>query len=240
LVLVCATAHAIERKTIADEVYWQRGPLVYALPIAGETQTIKTYKVPGFADYVYAPRTNAFWDYAVGSQSGDFRFINTGAPGNPWITAPLRLKGKLLNNKTGDLRWGFVPDPCVHTRLFEEFPDKPGQGHRVPRLVGEQYLPMISGWYRAKPDTWTAGYIDMGEWPKGTSIQGAACDNDVHEIFKCMGEIALNAAYVVENADGSLETWNCTAQRGAPGPITAIPAEAVASRVHFNLKNRRM
>ena len=60
----------------------------------------------------------------------------------------------------------------------------------------------------------------------------------MHEIFKCLGEIALTSAYVVENPDGTLETWNCTAKSGSQGVIEVTPAEAVVERVHVNLKTR--
>jgi hypothetical protein len=137
---------------------------------------------------------------------------------------------QLIDFKTGDLRWGFIADPCIRARVFEPNPVGSPPGRWVERVIGEQYLPMISGWYRAKPNTLVNGYFAMGG---GQS--GGCCDNDVHEIFKCLGEIALTSAYVVEHSDGSLETWNCTAQRDGQGVIEVMPAEAVVSRVHFNL-----
>jgi hypothetical protein len=138
---------------------------------------------------------------------------------------------QLIDFKDGDLRWGFVPDPCVHASVFEQDPAKPGKGIWTPRIIGEQYMPMISGWYRAKPNTWVTGYFNMDN-----KMEGGCCDNDVHEIFKCLGEIALTSAYVIENSDGSLETWNCQAKRNLWGTITVTPAENVVSRIHFNLK----
>jgi DUF1680 family protein len=91
----------IERKTMANgEVYWKRGPLVYALPIAAEPKPIKTYPVTGFADYDYIPKAGAFWDYAVDKTNGAFQFTKIAAQGNPWINAPVRLNGNLYNRKT--------------------------------------------------------------------------------------------------------------------------------------------
>jgi hypothetical protein len=139
---------------------------------------------------------------------------------------------QLMDFKTGDLRWGFVTDPCVHARVFEKNPSDLPMGIFADRVIGEQYMPMISDWYRAKPNTFVNGYLAMD----GGQQSGGSCDNDVHEIFKCLGEIALTSAYVVENADGSLETWNCTAKRSLSGSINVTPAEVVVSRVHFNLK----
>ena len=93
---------AIERKVMAQgEVYWQRGPLVYALPIAAGRRSIKSYPVAGFADYEYTPQAGAFWDYAVDEHSGVFQFVRLPAGGNPWITAPVRLKGELINRRSG-------------------------------------------------------------------------------------------------------------------------------------------
>ena len=94
---------------------------------------------------------------------------------------------------------------------------------------------MISDWYRARPNTFVNGYLAMD----GAQQSGGSCDNDVHEIFKCLGEIALTSAYVVENDDGSLETWNCKAAPGPLGTITATPAEPVVTRIHINLKTPR-
>ena len=139
---------------------------------------------------------------------------------------------QLIDFKTGDLRWGFVPDPCVHANVFEKNPSGSPMGVFASRIIGEQYLPMISDWYRAKPNTFVNGYLGMD----GGRQSGGCCDNDVHEIFKCLGEIALTSCYVVEDADGSLETWNCKAGRNLFGVISVVPAESVVSRVHFNLK----
>jgi hypothetical protein len=99
--IVLSFQPAVERKTMANgEMYWQRGPLVYALPLAAERRQIKSYALAGFADYVYTPEPEAFWDYAVDEQSGMFLPVQADAPGNPWIHSPVRLTGKLVNLKT--------------------------------------------------------------------------------------------------------------------------------------------
>ncbi|MFA6564778.1 MAG: beta-L-arabinofuranosidase domain-containing protein [Verrucomicrobiia bacterium] len=91
----------IERKAMANgEVYWKRGPLVYALPIPSERKASRNYAVEGFADYEYTPKPGAFWGYAVDEGSGTFRFEKVAAKANPWTKSPLRLTGKLLNRKT--------------------------------------------------------------------------------------------------------------------------------------------
>ena len=92
----------IERKTMADGgIYWTRGPLVFALPIASERRAVRSYAVEGFADYEYTPKPGAFWDYAVDEASGAFRFEKTAARTHPWSDPPLRLAGKLFNCKSG-------------------------------------------------------------------------------------------------------------------------------------------
>ncbi|TSA30200.1 MAG: hypothetical protein D4R65_13570 [Verrucomicrobiaceae bacterium] len=91
----------IERRTMANgEVYWKRGPLVYALPIPADIKQTRTYPVAGFADYDYTPKPGAFWDYGVDDESGNFQFARTAAQGNPWINSPVRLTGNLINRKT--------------------------------------------------------------------------------------------------------------------------------------------
>ena len=42
------------------------------------------------------------------------------------------------------------------------------------------------------------------------NIEGC-CDNDVHEHFKAMAEVALDKAYVIV-CQGYTECWNCTVE----------------------------
>ena len=126
---------------------------------------------------------------------------------------------QLIDSDSGELRWAFIPDPYIKADLFEPDPAQAGKARYVSRVIGEQYLPMISGWYRAPTNTFVNGYLAMG------GVPGGSCDNDVHEIFKCLGEVALTSAYVLERADGSLGTWNCTAQFSGDN-LVIVPAEA--------------
>lgn len=134
----------------------------------------------------------------------------------------------------GELRWAFVSDPYRYTNLFvydeENSGDGKIEGKHVPTVIGEQYVDMISTWWRAPANTLVNGYTAMNWFER----QGSACDNDVHEIFKCIGEVALTKAYLVEKADGSLEAYNCKAERTADG-ITIIPDEDVVSNVSVKL-----
>ena len=97
-------APEVVRKTSANGsgVYWQRGPLVYSLPIAFDRKETKQYSVAGFADWDYTPATNTFWDYVVNKDCGSFIFERTkpDASSNPWVQPPVALKGLLLNRKS--------------------------------------------------------------------------------------------------------------------------------------------
>lgn len=93
---------AVELKKMANgEAYLKRGSLVFSLPIPSEKKQIKTYSVPGFGDYEYTPKAGARWDYAIEESGETFKCVKTAVQGNPWITAPIRLTGSLVNQKTG-------------------------------------------------------------------------------------------------------------------------------------------
>ena len=172
---------------------------------------------------------------------------------------------QLIDADSGELRWAFISDPFIEAQVFQKFPEQLGKGRCVGQIVGEQYLPMISGWYQAPPHTFVTGYwggnpklagLNDGEswpvqwhgrtlgdqfpfmpangWPAGGD--GGCCDNDVHEIFKCLEEIALTNGFVIEKPDGSLETWNCSADN-QDGTLLVTPSESVISHIHINLQN---
>jgi prepilin-type N-terminal cleavage/methylation domain-containing protein len=138
---------------------------------------------------------------------------------------------QMLDAETGILRWAFVPDPYIlgdqfgershyepdgkKSRVFLEDPDRPGSRESARRVIGEQYVGMVSDRYA-----------------------GWCCDNDVHEHFKCLEEVALTSAYVVERPDGSLAAWNCRVSRQGE-VLLVVPAEDVVSSVHLNLPLRR-
>lgn len=132
---------------------------------------------------------------------------------------------------TGRLRWGFVPDPHVRVeqfgqrthwfvdgsrkRVFIADPARPGCGEGVRGTIGEQYVEMISDKY----DGW-------------------ACDNDVHEHFKCLEEVALLNTCVIERRDGTWGVWNGRMElRGDQLHVT--PAESIINAVHLNLQTAR-
>ncbi|MEN8122922.1 MAG: hypothetical protein ABFS35_21460, partial [Bacteroidota bacterium] len=79
-------------------------------------------------------------------------------------------------------------------------------------VAGEQYIDMVSDWFYANSN-----------------------DNDVHEHFKCLEEIALSKAYVAEKANGEILSYNCSAIR-ENDKISITPNEDLTSKVHLNLK----
>jgi hypothetical protein len=155
---------------------------------------------------------------------------------------------QLLDENTGELRWAFCVDPYVtgnpalnnlnkkftHDQMKggnllvkdSLFTGRENRGVRINKPVGEQYLNMISCWYKAKPDTWVTGYWEP---------DGGCCDNDVHEIFKCLEETALTNAFVVELNDGSIKGYNCIV-KSSGNHLTISPYEKFVNRVHVNLK----
>ena len=80
-------------------------------------------------------------------------------------------------------------------------------------VIGEQYVNMISDW-------------------QGVNTQ----DNDVHEVFKFMGEAMLTNAFVVERADGTVVGYNCRVTR--QGNTLQVEAdEKQMTNLHCNLRN---
>lgn len=128
-----------------------------------------------------------------------------------------------VDMKTGQLRWAFVPDPYIRARqisepMLVEQMNQAQQGHhhtlKYPStefVIGEQYVGMISDWHTK-------------------NLQ----DNDVHEHFKCLAEVALGKAYVAKDHSGSLITWNCKAEE-ADGMIQVKLTEPQVKLVHLNV-----
>jgi hypothetical protein len=131
---------------------------------------------------------------------------------------------QLLNPATDNLNWAFVCDPYVKVKMYVEDELHQGKGIFKDTIVGKQYLPMISDWYRAPKDTWVSGY-----W----GYDGGNCDNDVHEIFKCMGEVALTSAYFHLRPDNTCITWNCSVEKQAD-KWKVIPSESCVNKLYTN------
>ena len=145
-----------------------------------------------------------------------------------WIKQTFNALGafaNLIEYKSGQLRWAFVVDPYLEveqtTSSDKRFNfDDVTKGNPHPRqyttkkfTIGEQYVKMISDWQTYNTQ-----------------------DNDVHEVFKCMGETVLTNAFIVERTDGSYSTYNCTILR-SPNGIKVIPNEKQIIHLHCNLKH---
>ena len=122
-----------------------------------------------------------------------------------WLQQTFNAMGafaNLIDYRTGNLRWAFVVDP--HLKVEQACsPDRNCTfdsltfGNPHPHLydtrkfvIGEQYVNMISDWQ-----------------PVNTQ------DNDVHELFKFMGESVLTNAFIIEREDGSVAGYNCQVKR---------------------------
>ena len=133
----------------------------------------------------------------------------------------------------GKLRWAFAVDPYipVKRRLFKDESDivkstyNSGKSTQVgyrgifkEDVVGEEYIDMISGWYQTDANQKvTGGYYTCPLFLEDQTLridnQGGCCDNDVHEIFKCLEETVLKKAFIHQNDDGSFLCYGCTVQK---------------------------
>lgn len=144
-----------------------------------------------------------------------------------WLLQTFNAMGafsNLLDYKTGNLRWAFVVDP--HLRVEQAYSadthytaDSLSFGNPHPRLyetrtfvIGEEYVNMISDWQTVNTQ-----------------------DNDVHELFKCIGETVLTNAFVVERPDGSFQGYNCQAKRNG-NVLEVFSSEKQIVHLHCNLK----
>lgn len=133
-----------------------------------------------------------------------------------------------LMDFNGRLRWGFIADPYREVEMFvqDKSSDNPwGTGKYVPTVIGESYVDMITDWFRTPPGMNVRGYLG----------QGGSCDNDVHEVFKAMEEVALTKAYIAQRSDGTLITYNCKATL-LNGKLQVKVTEELVDRVHLNCK----
>lgn len=143
-----------------------------------------------------------------------------------------------LISPEGELRWAFICDPCIEASVFvKDKKLKNGySGKFVKETIGEQYLPMISGWFRHEEQKLTGGYLEcplyLKDETRHVDLQGGCCDNDVHEIFKCLEETVLKKAFIHECDDGKLLCYSCRLHDGK-----LLPNEDV-DVIYYNLKNK--
>lgn len=131
----------------------------------------------------------------------------------------------LIDYNTGELRWAFVLDPYIRAKQMHEpvpgiDPDSLDFGNPHPDMYnhrefvfGEQYVPMVSEWQTRNSQ-----------------------DNDVHEVFKCLGETFLTNAFVIERPDGEVVGYNCRVVRKGRR-LVVIPDEEHLTDLHVNLRH---
>lgn len=134
---------------------------------------------------------------------------------------------QLINPQTGDLNWAFVADPYIKAQRFVPDPNNKGKGIHVEQILGEEYLPMISDWYRADTTKFVSSFA---------RYDGGSNDNDVHEIFKCLGEVLLTSAYVYEHEDGRITAHNCRCSKNRD-ELVITPSEECVEGIHVNLRS---
>lgn len=147
-----------------------------------------------------------------------------------WLRESYNAAGafaELIDTRTGKLRWSFCANPFLPAQMVSEpHPtaslDSVTQYHLQPLdyrtnsfIVGEQYIDMI-----------------------GNMMHFNTQDNDVHEVFKFIGEAFLNHAFVVEREDGTLKGYNCSV-KSENGLIVVEPNERLVERVHVNVKGKK-
>lgn len=145
-----------------------------------------------------------------------------------WLEQTFNAMGafaNLIDYRNGNLRWAFVVDP--HLRVEQACSpdrkvtfDEVSFGNPHPKLydtrkfvIGEQYVNMISDWQTVNTQ-----------------------DNDVHEVFKCIGETVLTNAFILERADGTVVGYNCKVKQ-EKGRLTVKGDEKQITRLHCNLKH---
>ncbi len=124
------------------------------------------------------------------------------------------------------LRWAFIKDPYRKVKVLVpdlENPVKDGyrstpsdiepayRGKHIVKTIGEEYVDLISSWYRVADEKITGGYqlcpLYLENEEVSVDNQGGACDNDVHEHFKCLEETLLKKAFVI--ISDKVTGYNC-------------------------------
>ena len=162
--------------------------------------------------------------------------------------------GVQLIDDNGELHWAYCSQPYIKGRIFvpdQEKPVKDGyqfvesnesayRGKYVMGELCEGYIPMISGWYRVGEQKVVGGYefcplIMDGYRDEEADRQGGCCDNDVHEIFKCMEETVMNKAFLHENKDGTFLCYGCKAE--SENGVLHIQTNETVKTLVYSLRN---
>lgn len=133
---------------------------------------------------------------------------------------------QMINIDNGELRWAFMVNPYINVTQITKNIDGasefnvPGVHYNAYEyqnnnyVMGENYVDMVSDWFMANSN-----------------------DNDVHEHFKCLEEIALNKAYICETDKGKFITFNCNVQPQGNKLIVTF-SEDIINRLHVNFQNK--
>lgn len=142
----------------------------------------------------------------------------------------------------GELMWAYVADPCVSGQRLKKGCTKDHVSFEEC-TVGEEYLPMISDWFRHDANKLTFQYIRWLNAPATWSKDfGGSCDNDVHEHFKCLCETVFGKAFLHERDDGNFVCYNCRSSAygfvsNDPYVSTLIIYAAKEGCIRFNQTN---
>ena len=132
-----------------------------------------------------------------------------------------------IDIESGKLRWAFMVNPYVKvTQMNRNIEGAtptfvPGMHYNAydyshdEYVMGEGYVDMVSNWFMANSN-----------------------DNDVHEHFKCLEEVALGKAYVYEKEDGSFLAFNCKVNYSNTELKVSL-SETNISNIHFSLKKSK-
>ena len=128
-----------------------------------------------------------------------------------------------LMTADGYLRWGFIPDPYMDGRICVS--DGKGGIDYKDKVIGEQYLEMISPWLRPADETKLCNFGEIG----------GAGDHTVYEIFKALEETMISTAYVRVESDGRFNALNCRAR--LRGDSLYVSTDRHTRRLHVCTSN---
>ena len=147
-----------------------------------------------------------------------------------WLQESYNAAGafaELIDTKTGKLRWSFCANPFISAQMVS----KPHPTASLDSITQYHMQPLD---YKTNSFVLGEQYIDM----IGNMMFFNTQDNDVHEVFKFIGEAFLNNAFVVERSDGSIKGYNCKVNK-VGGILEVIPNEKFIERIHINVKGRK-